>query len=218
MRARQALLVGFLLFAGGVIQLHAALITRTLGNPALFADGTIVTSGDFYDAVSGQAAPFNDIIGSDVEGDDFSASWTFSYGAFMASTITDATVTIGIWDHDSQASGNQVLTFMLTGASPQDLTVPLNVAFESHGGANGEFNIYTVVIPSAAFSSLAGGSGTFLLTLQGPGLGILGETPFNGAGLAFSTLDIATVPEPAGMLLVGLGFAALLGYARLRRA
>jgi hypothetical protein len=61
------------------------------------------------------------------------------------------------------------------------------------------------------------------LALQGPGLGVLGTTPFNGAGLDFSTITIdtaAAVPGPiAGAGVPGLLFAGagLLGWWRRRQ-
>jgi hypothetical protein len=38
----------------------------------------------------------------------------------------------------------------------------------------------------------------------------------NPAGLAFAP-TLAAVPEPGALTLVGIGLAAVLGYARLRR-
>jgi hypothetical protein len=121
---------------------------------------------------------------------------------------------LGVWDGDSQAGGNQVGSFTLN--STVDLTVPLNAAFEGHGGATGEYDVYSATIPANAFASLAGGSATFNLALAAPGLGVLGSTDFNGAGVDFSTLQLVTstpvtTPEPAtwGLLTAGAMLAAM---------
>jgi hypothetical protein len=121
---------------------------------------------------------------------------------------------LGVWDGDSQAGGNQVGSFTLN--TTTDLTAPLNAAFEGHGGATGEYDVYTATIPASAFTSLAGGSATFSLALEAPGLGVLGSTDFNGAGVDFSTLQLVTstpvtTPEPAawGMLTAAAILAAM---------
>jgi hypothetical protein len=94
-----------------------------------------------------------------------------------------------VWDGDSQAGGNQVGSFTLN--STVDLTVPLNAAFEGHGGATGEYDVYSATIPANAFVSLAGGSATFNLALAAPGLGVLGSTDFNGAGVDFRLCSLS---------------------------
>ena len=119
-----------------------------------------------------------------------------------------------MWDGDAQAGGNQVGSFTLNGTI--DLTAPLNAAFEGHGGATGEYDVYSAAIPASAFASLAGGSAAFSLALSAPGLGVLGNTDFNGAGMDFSTLQLVTstpvaTPEPAtwGLLTAGVMLAAM---------
>jgi len=185
-------------------------LISTLGDQD-FADGATPTTGAFLTAGAGEPAPFDGVfIGSDVTGPNFSASWTFSYGAL--SSVVGGSLTLGIYDHDSAAPGDQVASFTLNGI---DLTTSLNTLFESHGGASREDNVYTLTLPGSTFANLATGSVTFALTLQGPGLGILGETPFNGAALDFSTLEVTgqetpptAVPEPAtiGLVLIGIPF------------
>jgi hypothetical protein len=173
-----------------------------------FTDGQFVGSGTFLSASADELPPFHDFNGSgDAAGPNFTASWTFTYP--LGSLIVAPTITIGILDHDSMASGNQVAFFGFDG---NDMTTLLNSAFEGRGGANGQYNVYTVSIPAADFPSLADGSATFTLTLQGPGLGITGETSFNGAGLDFSTLD--TVPEPSTWALLTAALGAGLLFRR----
>lgn len=102
-----------------------------------------------------------------------------------------------------------------------DLTAELNTLFESHGGASREANVYTLALPTTTFASLESGTANISLFLTGPGLGLFGETVFNGAGLDFSSVDISTrqdppqtVPEPASIPLLLVGFSALIALRR----
>jgi hypothetical protein len=203
-----------LLLAASPLALRASVLTFTLGSATpSFTDGQIVNAPTFNAAVAGNAFPFNGEIGSDTgttTASNFQASWSYNYGA-IAGTISNATLTLAIWDNDAQASGNQVASFTVGGI---DLTATLNTAFESHGGANDEYDIYTVTLPSSTFSALAGGTPGLSLNLQGPGLGILGATTTNGAGLDFSTLTITTgtvtvTPEPGTWMLLAAGIAGI---------
>lgn len=198
---------------------NAAVVTM-LGD-ADFTNGQSVGTGTFTGASAGDPAPFNQFIGSDVAGPNFSASFTFSYGAIV-DPITSATIQLGLYDGDSAASGNQVASFTVDGT---DITALLNSALEATPGATGREIYYSVSLSGAALTALADGSALFSLTLQGPGLGILGETTFNGAGLDFATLTIDTQPqggtpvsEPAtwSMLLLG-GAGILVSRRRARR-
>jgi hypothetical protein len=192
---------------------NAAVATQTLGDQD-FTDGQAVGSGAFTAANSGDPSPFNTIIGSDILGPNFSASWTFDgYGTPAAAGIRSASVLIGLFEGDGSAAGNQVASFTLNGTT--DLTGDLNTVVNAKGGLTGREDWYTVKLPASVFSQLASGNVTFALTLQN-GLGVLGTTDFNGAGVDFSTLTVTTVPEPAmwSMLLVG----AALGFTARKRA
>lgn len=179
-------------------------INVSLGNTAPpFADGTKQSSLTYAAAVAGKSAPFDKFYGSDSAGPNFSESWTFGPYTPPSFTIYGATLTLGIWDIDSAAPGNQVFSFTLTGA-PTDLTSLLNAASEglnsNMGSPNSYYNVLTINIPGSDFFALEGSSATFNLTLQGPGLGTLGSTTYNGAGLVFSTLDIEA-PELSSWML-----------------
>ncbi|HXK03318.1 MAG TPA: PEP-CTERM sorting domain-containing protein [Verrucomicrobiae bacterium] len=213
--------LGLALCSTGMLQ--AGVITQTLGASAGIANGSTVGTGTWNTAVSGHAAPFNGFIGSDGVGPNFSASWTFNYGA-IAGTIVSATLDLGVYDLDSAATGNQVASYT---ESSNDLTSLLNAVSEAlHGGAgapSAEYDILSITLPASTFTSLALGNPTISLAFAAPGLGALGETSFNGGGIDFSTITITTqdagsTPEPATwMLLVG-GAAALAGRRWLRRA
>jgi hypothetical protein len=181
---------------------NAATTSQTLGGID-FTNGQTVPAGTFNTTSASQPAPFNAFNGSDVSGPNFSATWTFSYGAIV-DTITGATLEIGLLDGDSAAPGNQVASYTIGGI---DLTSLLNTAMEATPGANSVEVYYTITLPSSTFSVLAGGSPAVSLALQGPGLGVLGTTTFNGAALDFSTITIdtgtgAATPLPAALPLL----------------
>lgn len=186
--------------------------------PSPFNDGTKQTVGAYNTAVAGQPMPFNAFCGSDTAS-NCSATWTFSYVVPVGDTITSAIFTLGIYDIDSAATGTQVFSFTLNGSD--DLRSLLNAASEGLNGGTGSLNSYynvlTITVPEGDFVDLDGGAATFALALQGPGLGVLGNTTHNGAGLVFSSLDmeatgpVAPIPEiPSwmlfltGVLLVGI--------------
>jgi len=182
-----------------------------------FTDDTKITTSAFNTAVAGQPAPFNTFCGSDTSA-NCSATWTFSYSLPTGNLVTGATLTLGIYDIDSAAPGNQVGSFTLDGTDV--LTSQLNVVSEAADSPNSFYNVLTITIPNGFFGDLqTSGSATFALTLSGPGLGILGNTTYNGAGLDFSKLDIASqpmmgpTPESATWLLLSTGILAL-GIAR----
>lgn len=188
-----------------------------------FTDNTKVTSAAYLAADAGQTAPFNAFCGSDTAS-NCATSWNFTYTIPAGDTITGATLTLGILDIDSKATGNQVATFTLNGTD--DLTGLLDTVSEAASSPNSFYNVLSITIPGLDLTDLSGGSATFALTLTGPGLGVLGTTPFNGAGLDFSTLDITAtpgsttpppVPEPATWVFLLTGIAAIGAKALVSR-
>ena len=217
------LLIGML---GAVGSVQAGVITSSLGNTASgLADGTFPALVPTLLAVqSGQPAPFDAGKGSDVAS-NLSETWSHNYGA-IADTILSATISFGIVDHDSAASGDQIALFSVDSA---DLTGVLNSAANAAGeGADGQYDVYTFSLTN--FSDLADGIANIALTLAGPGLqtalpflgGGVSESTFNGAHLIFATLTINTednngqVPEPSTLAVSMLGLAAM-GWRQRRR-
>jgi hypothetical protein len=205
---------------------HAGLITVTLGNDAPgFADGTVPSVPQIGLAQAGQPAPFDQGYGHSLFGPHFSGDWMFNYAA-ITETILSATITIGIADHDSQASGDQVTSYIVDG---NDMTLGLNTAFESIGGSDQEYNIYTLAFNGSSFAGLADGTAAASLGLKGPGLittigGAIEEISFNPAFLIFSTLEIvykdantpptSQIPEPSTLILFSLGLL-IIGRRKL---
>jgi hypothetical protein len=213
----------------GTVRCARADTIISLGNTSPgFADGSHQTTSAVTSAQSGEPSPFGSICGSDTGAGgstNCSANWTFSFAPIpLGVNVIGATLTLGIWDLDSAALGNQVGSYALTGGD--DLTASLNAVSEglhsSAGSANTEYDVLTVTIPGTSFALLAGGDVPVSLGLAGPGLGVLGTTPSNGAGLLFSTLDIqteatSTVPEPSFVPLLSIAIATTL-WAGKRRA
>lgn len=196
-------------------------INVTIGNPILFADGSKQSFTSYTTGVAGQPMPFNAMCGSDTgTGPNCSATWMFGpYAVPPGDSIISASLALGIWDIDSKASGPQVASFTLDGTDV--LTTQLNAASEGLNGGMGapnlQYDVLTITIPGSDLAALTSGSATFTLALQGPGLGVIGNTTYNGAGLVFSSLDMEAMaplsPTPelsswmlflSGMLLVGI--------------
>ena len=65
-----------------------------------FASGTFHTSGEMIAAAGGDPAIFNSPCGSDTAS-NCNLGWTLNYTIPVNETITGATLTLGILDHDS---------------------------------------------------------------------------------------------------------------------
>lgn len=205
-------LLGLVLLFAGVEKAEASQEVKTLGNPN-FTDGSFPDGANGFNTTSSasEPAPFDIFRGSDFD-TPFSENWTFTYGALP--DISAASITLGIFDHDSQAPGSQISSFTVDG---NNLTSILDTAFESFGGSQNEYNVYAVTLPELVFPDLEDGSATFSLILQAPGLQEgLELASGNGAGLDFATLSIEAVPEPSSALGL-LAFGALGAVSVLKR-
>jgi hypothetical protein len=227
---RQQLLTMLALAAALVIHQPAssAVIVSNLGNTASgLSDGDKPIVPVLGAIQAGQPAPFDTGYGTDgLFGGNFMQGWTHNYAPIVDSVLS-ATITIGIADHDSAASGSQVDMFTLDG---NPLTAALDALFEAGGGDDLEYNVYSLALPGSFFAALEDGTVAVQLNLGGPGLvqtlfPLPGpnpptETSTNGAFLIFSSLEIETgvlpVPEPGTFLLLAT-VGALLGAVSLRR-
>ena len=201
---------------------NAALITSTLGSdPSAsgFVDGQILTIFDLLGLPTPMTYDTNTNGSDPIE--NYDSTWTHSFGA-ITDTILSAQLTIGIYDHDSASAGNQLGAFGLDGT---DFTATLDGLFEGSGGANNEYNVYSIALGAGFFAQLVDGTLAAALALSGPveSPGLLPTFPnqidaFNGAQLIFSSLSITTqdagnpggpdpIPEPGALslLLAGLG-------------
>jgi hypothetical protein len=230
---KRVLVFGSVLLAavlGLLTEAPAATITSSLGNTASgFSDGNKPAAFLVGGAQAGQPAPFNQSYGNDELGPNFSETWTHSFGA-IADPILSASITIGIYEHDSAASGSQLSLFSVDST---DLTAELDAMFEALGdGEDGEYNEYSLALPGTAFAALADGSALVSLTLDGPGLvtplfPLPGPNPpeerdNNGANIIFSSLSITTrdagvIPEPSTLVIWSVLGAMGLVFARRRR-
>lgn len=199
----------------------------TLGTQA-FSDGDFLTGAQFATGNDG-FDPFNGPIGIDGSTETFQATWTHTGYGPLVGDIVAASITFGIWEHDSAAPDDQVASFTLDGL---DLTAALNALLNASGGGatppppfpTSEYNVYTLALPASTFTALADDSATFALELQNGSLAGTTLLDANGAGLDFSTLRITTrevqpvIPEPSILAgLLSMGAVGLLGYARRRR-
>lgn len=204
----------------------ASTITQILGDTASpFTNGESVNQASWTMADSGFAAPFDGVsCGSDITS-NCAATWTFNNYLSQiptGDTITGATISVGIGDLDSHAPGNQVENFTVAG---DNVTAALNTEAEAADLHNLIYESFTVTLDPSVVSQLATGTAAVTFDSQGPGLGVLGDTPFNGVFLDYSTLTLtikapqSAAPEPATWtsLLCGMAGLAMMAYGRKRR-
>jgi hypothetical protein len=198
--------------AWGDITVSLGTKDTTNNNPAVHVNPVAVTfpSG---------AAPFDGtFIGSDINGPNFSADWNFTYVVPAFTTITAASFYLQIYDADvcTTTARNPVASFTIDGS---DLTSALNTAFladpcgSTNANRTGNVNKELITLPSSLFTPLLTSPASVHLALADLGRGILSaDTPFNGAELIYSELDLTTspVPEPSMWLpvVVGIGYMA----------
>jgi len=206
----------------------AGSIVVSVGNTAPtnpFAGGAPLVSGNTYGSgviSSNFVAPFfTDFCGSEAAAplSNCDKSWTFVYVIPAGETITSASLTVGLWDLDSNQAGNQIALYQINGGDV--LTSAINTAAEALNGGTGapntEYDVFTFSLTN--FGALSGGSATIHLTFQGPGGGLFGPTDTNGGAILFSTLNITTqspnsVPEPGTWALLASGIGVLAGGRR----
>lgn len=197
--------------------------TASLGNTASgLSDGDTPGILTIAAAQAGQPTPFDAGNGNEVLGPNFSVAYTFNY-APTVDPIVSAVFEIGIFDHDSAASGSQLLLLSIDG---EDLTSLMDIQFEASGGGDNEYNVYSINLPGSIFADLADGVANVVLDLDGPGqqtnilLGGVSETTTNAAHLIYSTLDISApaVPTPAALPVGLIGLGALAMRRRRRSA
>jgi len=211
--------------------LSAGLLVDSAGNAS-----TSLSNGDHPTLLTvateqaGQPSPFDaSYNGAELlAGNDFNQNWTHTYTnittAFPGELIATATLTIGIYGHDSAFTGSQIASLTVDGT---DVTALMNAQFESYGGdyitgigVNPEYNTYAINLPASTFADLVDGNVLIALALQNPATSFQNNLS-NAANLIFSTLvittDTANVPEPSSSVLLLTGIAGLFGVGYRRR-
>lgn len=220
MFSRTGYFLAALVVAGAATTAEASSISVTLGNSSPpFANGTVTTSAAALAAQAAASGAFTGACGSDANTNCFT-SWLFTYVVPSGEIVTSGSLTLGLVDIDSKASGDQVNNYQIGGGD--NLTAALNTMANAVQSLNNQYDVFTLSLTSLGVFN--GGSATVNLALQGPGQGALGASAANGAILMFSTLDLTTaprdqpppVPEPGSLLLLASGIG-ILARARARK-
>jgi hypothetical protein len=226
----------------------SASIEDSLGNasPELtvagFVDNALVTVPEIAQVQQAipSPAPFDIGYGSDnipfIVPLNFDQMWQHDLGGPITDPILSATLTFGIADHDSAASGDQVSLFSIDG---NNNTTLLNSLFNAAGegtqtNLGSQYDVYSIDLLSMGLGgSLLDGILDVQLTLQpnslvfnlfGPDLGLQESNVGNGAFLIFSTLDVETdtgggvIPEQQALVVWSmLGVMGLVYVGRRRK-
>jgi hypothetical protein len=183
-------------------------IEMQLGKRSIVRDGEILEAEFERDGLliqAGEEAPFNSFHGC--EGCDpgrfLDVDFQFNYSA---QSVAAATISVGLFDHDAWADGQQIGFF---GFDDVDLTESLNAIVERRPNYNFQYNIYEIEIPVAGLDALSDGVAKFSLRYSGRSTNK--PRPASNYGLIdFATLTIwpTSVPEPstfAMLLTTALG-------------
>lgn len=155
---------------------------------------------NFEGANAGDPTGFNEFRGSDF-GSSF-ATFSFSHSFAPLTGATSASLTLGIYDHDSTTSSQPGLSIMFDGVA-QDVSMWAGIS------ATPAYNYIRAM--SVDLALLADGNLDVVIS----SLGVPGQNG-NGLGIDFSELsaEIGAVPVPAsGLLILG----ALGGIAAIKR-
>lgn len=209
----RSLVLGIITLTSASLATAGTIIT-TLGDVS-FSNGNSVNQSQLTTADGSgnpaDAAPFSGVFCGADPSSNCSTTWAFNFVVPVTDTILSASIDVGIGDLDSHAPGNQIANYNVAG---DDLTAALNTQAETADLHNGIYWHFVVSLDSSAFAQLATGSATVSFATQGPGLGTLGTSTFNGVFLDYSTLTIVTqpplvTPEPASFAILWGGLTGL---------
>ena len=214
---------------------NAGIIEITLGNGTSgLIDGSTYSGFDMLDLLNEVHPDPFDAVNGGFSTEPDNAYWQFDNLGAITDTIIGASISFGLWDLDSAASGSQLDSFAL---DQTNFTLDLNNLFEANGGSTyNEFNVFTIDLDSIFFANLADGLLDVDLDIGGNGYSKpvnepIEEIGFNKYFLVYSTLIIETedfagpdpdpeppvpVPEPSTLAIFALGFMGI-GLRRFKK-